>query len=40
MNEFKIYRNGKYSTMDNLKFKARVKLPVILNKVDDFFVNH
>lgn len=47
MNDFKIYRDGKYDTKENLKLKAKDKLAEVSGRlwhaievVDDYFVNH
>jgi len=40
MENFKIYKNGKYDTLQNVKMKAKPIVKGIIEKVDDFFVNH
>lgn len=40
MDNFKVYRNGEYSTTDNLKIKLKDRVRDIVVVVDDFFVNH
>ena len=40
MENIKIYRNGKYDVKANLKLKAQQKLPIIISKVDSFFVKY
>ena len=40
MNDFKIYRDGKYDIKANIALKVKNRLPIIINKVDNFFINH
>jgi len=40
LNEFKIYREGRYDKVANIKMKIRNKLPTIEAKINDFFTNH
>jgi len=40
MENFKIYRNGKYDTLANVKTKALPHLKTIINRIDGFFESH
>lgn len=36
----KIYINGKYDYRANLKLKINDYIPILVNRVDDFFTKH
>ena len=40
MPEFKIYREGRYDRGANIKMKIKNQLPVMIQAIDNFFVNH
>jgi hypothetical protein len=37
MENFTIYKNGKYDTIANLKIKINKQLPVVADRIDTFF---
>lgn len=38
--DIKIYRNNKYDLKENLKVKVGIYLPILVGRIDNFFVNH